>query len=341
MRKYLALFIAILLCLSLAACGRELGGSSAIEVVNEATGPNAWKVTIERIDLNKSKNKKYVKLAKPFRNTEHIFKEAKYFDVRTVLDEVEKEPDPWDYAWEYEETEELLEKQRPWNDTTEIMIRFFCADETNGIYESELLVRHKVSGKTKLLTTGRFCHASGTKLRVTKILSDTQFLYKREDIDGGPTQYFLYDEEIGETICVFSDAQELCDLSEERYLWRDSDTNTLYLIDLRELASGNKNVKRALVHWDSDYSSSITFLSWDKRFVYMRLYRRSDRTKLRGVYDVNSGEQVALFEIPVSNDHTTTGYSVVLISKKLEFVCYGGDKVDAMYRIQYDSNPNR
>jgi len=208
--------------------------------------------------------------------------EPKYFDVEAYEREADDGPYP-----------------RNWNDAKELELRFTDKDEYNGY--GELLIRDKATGETERVAKGSYSDCGGTALGVTKILSDTQFLYYKMDTDGGPDFYYLYDRRIGESVCVYSSVLGyLCDLGGGRYLWLDWDEDTwytLYLIDMRALEAGEKDAKRTLVRWDWDcYATNICQLSPDKRFVSMVLIRQPDYTRFRGVYDVDTGEQVELID---------------------------------------------
>jgi len=175
-----------------------------------------------------------------------------------------------------------------------------------------LLVRDRETGETQPISKGGFGGDDGVVFTVDEIFSDTRFLYRRYYWNYGPDCYYIYDSQLGGNICVSSDDYgELCDLGNERYLWCETNIGLgsgLYLIDMGALAAGSKDAKRTLFNWGSEYSGDILHLSSDRRFVYVELYRYSDDTRNRGVYDTETGEQLAFFELPFSNDHTITGH---------------------------------
>jgi len=330
------LLCAVLLCLLLAGlcgCGKQA----------QTVAPGPWGVTIEEIDLSKPENKKYIKWAKEYHanweSYSKIFSAPNYFNVEAYVNQMGEEPDPWTYVWEDEENKELLEMHRSWNDTKELVIRATYENEYSGY--NELLVREKATGETEQIAKGGISEFDAGSFSVLDVISDTRFLYRLSYYNYGPSQYYLYDLEIGGSICVASSELDmLCDLGNERYLWCDNEQTvgkrTLYLIDMRALEAGKKGAKLELVSWDSDYSSRIKHLSSDKRFVYMSLFRYSDGTMHRGIYNVETGEQVVDFELP---DQLVS--DLILINDDLEygmkwFYSEDGPEVNLFYIIRYD-----
>ena len=331
MKRLICILLVGLLAAGVMGCGQV-----------QTVTPGPWGVTIERVDLSKPENQKYLNWAK--RQNKHLTWTSfwrtlkvlpKYYWVEILTKDILKNRrhDPWTHE---EDTDILREKHRPWNDTKELVIRETDTNEADYGWEwrIELLVRDKATGETECIDYGSDNGHDGVVFDPIAILSDTRILYHKWHWDGGFNgDRFLYDLAIGERICV--SGGHLCDLGNRRYLWGDG--NALYLIDLRALEAGKKEAKRELINWGDDYGfTGIKYLSSDKRFVYVQLYRYSDNTLHRGVYDTNSGEQVALFELPLSNDHTPTEHGMSFISDDLECISYGGDDVDALYLIHYN-----
>lgn len=306
-----------LLCLLAAGCSGcgEQGPKTA-------TGP--WNVTVERIDLDKPENQKYIDWAKN-RRYQSTFSKPKYFDVepyrKAYWEQMGKALDPWTYKTPWE-------KCRPWNETKELVVRETYTSESSGY--SEFLVRDKATGKTEQIAKGGFLDGEGgVGFDVIQILGDTRFLYSRcHPDDGGAWWYYLYDPTIWGSICVASDINgDLCDLGNGRYLWNnyggwDENGRGLYLIDMRAFEAGENDAKQRLFPWHSGESGEIRHLSSDKRFVYMDIdiYKTG---RCRGVYDTDTGEQAAFFAMPENSGEG------VLIGDDLEYVYnWSGDADD-------------
>ena len=318
----------VLLCLSLAGslgCGKQ-------EVV-ETTGP--WGVTIEQIDLDDPENQQYIDWAKkrPHANT---FEPPEYFSEWAHERRTDEEDDAWTYVWADKEKNMPLEKYRSWNKKKELVVRFLHKDDFDG--DKELLVRDKASGKTVPIAQGVFDVIYDN----IRIISKTRFIYDVWYWDGcGIEQSFVYDLETGDSICYWSMGKGLCDLGDEQYLWCDwneSAGSSLYLIDMRALEAEKKEAKRALFIWGNGYGGNIAHLSSDKRFVYVNLYYRPDNTLHRGVYDVETGEQVAFFEMPGYHENS------VLIGDDMEYRYQTAGSADdptilSFCIIHYDMEP--
>jgi len=344
------LLCAVLLCLlvvGLCGCGKQ-GVVEELSTVPSTSQPMAvpqkisehpWGVTIEQIDLDDPENQKYIDWAKGHQY-ERSFNRPDYFDVEVYVKQADEEPDPWIRVWENKKKNMLRERHRPWNDAKELVIRYVYSDEYSG--HKELLVRDKATGETECIDKGGFYDANGVVFDPVVVLDDTRFLYSRYYWDSGdPDMYYIYDLEIGERICVAGSG--LCDLGNGPHLWSDSgmgiEGGVLYLIDMRELEAGKKEAKKELVRWGSDYYAvEIYHLSSDRRFVYLDFSLDSEhtgyRTRHRGVYDIETGGQVALFEIPDSR----AGYA--LISDDLEYGYYSAGNMDdptvhSFYIIHY------
>jgi len=279
----------------------------------------------------------------------NTFTEPDYFDVKTLLQppakeetpKQEEETDPWVRVGEYEKPGSAADSSRPWNETTEIVIRHTYDNEWEGTVE--LLTREKATGETKQVAKGYFGAYDGLAFFINKILSDTRFMYGQFYWDGaGDANYYLYDSDVGESICVASgDLDELCDLGGGRYLWCGGNLNgipehALYLIDVRKFDAGDKDARRTLFSWGGHYSGRISHISSDKRFLHVDLYSHSGGKSYRGIYDVDSGEQVALFELPDGRLEIK-----VLIADDLEYMCLPAfyyDNPDArdFYIFRYD-----
>ena len=337
-----------LLVAGLCSCGQVEVAEEASTAVTEATteaevamalSENPWAVTIEQIDLDDPENRVYIDWAKtkPNWHNTRTFNEPSYFDnidIWAYWERTREEPDPWTCIWEDAAKNVLREKRRPWNETKELVSRSVPDDEHRYEGYRELLIRDKATGATeRAVVTGY--DEWGPSIHVIEILSNTRFLYAL--IDNYSESFYLYDAEIGS---VSITGGSLCDLGERRYLWsdwREGFRGTLYLIDMRKLENGEKDAKRELVNWGRDYDGSIQYLSSDKRFVYINHHRSSDYTWHRGVYDIETGEQVAFFQWPgyVPNDNK------VLIRDDLEYVYYWAGDVDDptihyFYIIHYD-----
>ena len=337
MKRLICIALLCLLLAGLIGCGQAPPPeetAAAPETFTFTTGvvpvtqPNKWGVSIEHIDLSKPENKKHLDWAKKdYENRgsyPNTFKTPKYFDVeayrKAYWEQENKKPDPWVYVWEDEKAGKLREKHRPWNETKELVIRSTYESECEGY--RELLVRDKTTGETERIARGYFADYDGVVFDQVKILSDKQFLYHIWYWDGGDWGYYIYDLELGESICV-SGGYNLCDLGDGRYLWADTryvnvdGVSTLHLIDWRAFDAEKQDAKCTLVNWGDNYAVDIRHLSSDKRFVYVDLYRVFDGKRCRGVYDINTGEQVAFFEMP---DPRMDRW--VLISDDLEYAYY-------------------
>jgi len=311
---------AALLCLLLAglcSCGQtEVVEEASMTVTEKATeaavivlSDNPWGVTIERIDLDDPENQKYIDWAKKHRY-KTSFEAPNYFDAEAYRKQADEKPAPWTYVWENKKKNMLREMYQPWNETKELVIRNTYSDEDFGY--KELLIRDKATGETECIDKGGFSCSDGVVFDPVLAISDTQFLYNKFFWDGGSFGYYIYDLAIRERICV-SD-YGLCDLGNEQYLWSDiklkymDNENALYLIDMRALEAGGKGAKRMLASWGDYGFGEIRHLSSDKRFVYVNIHRWSAGNTMqhRRVYDISTGELVAVFDIPLDNDHTPT-----------------------------------
>ena len=315
-----------LLMAGVCSCG-QVEVAEVTETTTEADvialSENPWGVTIEQIDLDDPANQKYIDWAKEC-PTSNTFESPEYFSEWTHEMRTDKEPSSWTYVWANKKKNMPREKYRSWNETKELVVRFIHKNESDG--DKELLIRDKATGKTVQIAKGGF-----DTLYDIRIISDTRFLYDVSYWDGsGAEQSLVYDLETGDSICYRSIVwDKLCDLGNEQYLWSDRNRDAesgLYLIDASALATGNKNAKHTVFSWGSDYSGGIQYLSSDGRFVYVELYQFSDDTRNRGVYDVETGEQVALFELPLA--FTSVAYDYVLISDDLEYVYYSAGPVN-------------
>jgi len=315
-KRVLSVVLVCLLVAGVMGCGKQevweepSVPETTMEETTEAIklSENAWGVEIERIDLEKPENKHYIKWAKKKPNwyNTRTYSKPKYFDVDAYLNQADNEPYP-----------------RSWNETKELVVQSTNTSEWEGY--TELLVRDTVTGETECIDKGGFADFDGVVFDPVVILSDTQILYHRWYWDGGSGTYYLYDLAIGERILVSDNYGGLCDLGDGQYLWCDDEA--LYQVDAYALKAGEKNAKRTLVRCDSNYVfGDIHHLSSDKCFVYVNIYNRSDSTWHRGVYDVETGEQVAFFEIPVFTSGNI--YNYVLIDDDLEYVYNWAGNVD-------------
>jgi len=349
MKRVLCVTLLCLLMAGLMGCGEvvqpEATTTTKATLQTIALGKQ-WGVTIERIDLSKPENKKYIDWAKGSRYSKN-FSAPEYFDVEPYWQAYQEMWEEERKLWttcdlEDEAAYKLQESCRPWNEAKELVIRStYEENEWDGFME--FLVRDKATGETQLIAKGHDADYDGVVFDTINYLSDTRVLYHMWYWDGGDWGYYIYDLEIGESICVTGG--DLCDLGNGRYLWIDQryvnvdSVSTLHLIDMRAFESGKKGAKSTLVNWGDDYSASITHLSSDKRFVYVYLHRLSDYARLRGVYDVNTGEQIALFEMPDVQMTAADGWG--LINDELEYIYnWAGNVEDPdilwFYVIRYD-----
>ncbi|MCL2507992.1 MAG: hypothetical protein FWF05_02315 [Oscillospiraceae bacterium] len=331
MKKLFAVTLCLAL-LTLCACGDGKDKSSVPS--------GEWDVSIENIDPGKPENKEYIDWAKEKGRDfwSATFSEPEYFDVDSYATQANKDAAAWIDVWEDEANGKRRERYCSWNDTKDLVICFEHIDEESS--NKELLIRDKATGKTETVAKG-----SNRGVFDVYILSGTRFLYRQDkDWNYGPFWWYIYDMELGGEICVASsDGGDLCDLGDERYLWSDWNNigdveNALYLIDMRAFAAGSKDAKRELFRWGGDYFGLFLHLSSDKRFVYMNIYA-SFTEFYRGVYNVDTGEQVAFFEIQADRIDSFNGYA--LINDELEYLYeatdnYNDPDIKFFYVIRYD-----
>jgi len=344
-----------LLCAALAGlcgCGEvalpeETTATSAAETTEAfsiAVAQPQWGVSIEQVDLRKPENKKYLDWAKEDyakRNVLSKINAPECFDIIPYLEKRGEFPyDDWATVGEYGKPGSVFERQRDWNDTKELVIR---DTYKSGIFDGdrEFFVRDKATGKTALIDAGSLWDIGGVVFDEVTILSDKQFLYHMWILDSGEVGYFLYDLEVGYSVCVALHSTNLSDLGKEQYLWCENhwysdNVSVLHMINMRDFNAGKKDAKRTLINFGSDYGAEISHLSMDKRFVHMELYRYSDNTRHRGIYNIDTGEQVAFFEYPDSRLDRWT-----LINDEVEYAYYSaeienGHEDAAFYIIRYD-----
>lgn len=330
MKRVLRIGLICLLAAGLAGCGQTKPA---------AAGP--WGVTVEEIDLDKPENQKYVKWAKRQEKTLEwtLFWPALKMMPKYYWFDILKSTMPGNRA-----NDPRVNQLLPWNDTKEVVFRDVAEDEHEA--HTALLVRDKATGETEQIDECRSHPDALIIFDAVMILSDTQILYHKWHLDGSfINEYFLYDLRIGERVCVSSDRCDLCDLGKKRYLWFEQQEGAIYLIDACALKAGEKDAKRTLVRWDSDYGyRNIHHLSSDKRFVFVEFYRGSDDTRHRGVYNVETGEQVALVE--TSHLPASIWDAWVFINNDMEYGYRAtGDAddttIDSFYIIHYDRTGGR
>ena len=339
MKKLLGILLLGLVLTGLFGCGEASSDAFAEWPMTAAENP--WRITTEKIDLDKPKNRKYIDWAREDRAginwragplAPRTYSTPKYFDTEPYLGQANVEPYPIS-----------------WNETMELVVENTRTSEFGGY--TELLVRDKATGETKKIAKGSFSDCDNIVFDVHEILSDTRFLYSQWYVDGGGPWYYLYDLNVGGSIGVAGidnyDRETLCDLGDGRYLWNnrdryEGDERGLYLIDMSAFEAGGKSARRMLVPWSEQDSGSILHLSSDKRFVYMELYQGFDHTWRRAVYDVETGEPVALFELP--GNAVGAPENSVLMGDDLEYVYNWGGSMDdpTIYSfciIRYDMEP--
>jgi len=282
------------------------------------TSPDAWNVTIEQIDLSKPVNKKYID----------------WYEAKEA--EPDEKTDPWDYVWEDKDKKLLREKYQTWNDEIELVVQYTPALATNAtgddetLYDIEFLTRSISTKETQLIAEGYWSYfdwATGTIYDVVEILSDTHILYEKNDYCadcGDSLSYYLYDWETGESSYVAGDGLHYLDDMQYLFIERDEENkDCVYLSNLRKLIAGEEDAKRQVCQLP-EYGY-IEHFSQDMRFVYLLLLDSEyNLHSHRVIYSIETGKQVADFQLPVhyhnsSNHYTVDGHFSALINDVLEY----------------------
>jgi len=303
MKRLLCVLCVLCAVLLLVGCGQA------------ADAPEPWNVTIEQVDLNKPENRQYID----------------WFEEKDAEPDVK--PDPWSYVWEDDENKTLREKYQPWSGTTELVIQYTPAlateatwdDETS--YRVEFLARSKATKETQLISEGHWSYldwATGVIYTAVDILSDTQIFYEKNDYCadcGDSCSYYLYDRETGKSTLVADPGLAGGGLhyqDDMRYLsfgW-EGDRTCLYQIDLRKLIAGKQDAKRLICRLDS--FGYIEHISQDRRFVYLRRFDNDYNCyPHREIYNIDSGERVAEFQLPV-HDYGYSNYDTLTYSALID-----------------------
>jgi len=245
----------------------------------------------------------------------------------------DKEPQACDITWIDVPGQDfkLRNLRRDWDATTEIVVEH--SNVTNRSADVKFFLRNKATGAIEMIAELKnwLFDFPITWFYVQSILDDRYLLYLEYTWDGWT--YYLYDRKNKSRILV--GGGEPVELNDTQLLymeWDTPQTNMLKLIDARKFAAGDKNAKRTVVQFDRACVGSIAHVSHDKRFVHVNLYRWSDAAEFRGIYDIETGAQVAFFELP------WWAPNMVLVNDGLEYVYwedYNGG-LEYFYVIRYE-----
>ena len=122
-------------------------------------------------------------------------------------------------VWIY--NEEAAERYFLWNGKTELVVQSFPNELDDNYTTERLSARDIATGKTVWIAETSYCPEGGKTFRL-EILSDTQILYKKIDLDGGPDEYYFYDHETGKSIRVADDPSR-----QDLYKWLFKNAPTL------------------------------------------------------------------------------------------------------------------
>jgi len=279
--------------------------------------------TVEEIDLSLPESQQYI----DWYNAMVAERIANPYAWRPA----DKNPELCDITWidvpdPYGQTTKLRNLRRDWDETTEIVIEH--SSITDSRIDQKFFLRNKLTSAEEMIVDYTYTNFGFpiTWFYVQSILDDRYLLYLDYTWDGH--SYYLYDRVTKKKTYVAIEMLELSDTQLFYLHLRSSSTYSLALVDARKLAAGDRNARRILVQFDDDYHASIYYISHDKRFVHVDLSSWSGDGNYRAIYDVETGAQVAFFEIP-------WGPRRELVSDDLEYIYWDDPNYESGFRYFY------
>lgn len=300
----------------------------APSVAVESSG--VWKVTMQTLDMENPEDTRYIEQVQAKEDNRFVSVKGQIdaWETYFARKEKEKEDALWTYVWADEKKETLTEQYRPWHGSIEFVVRYIKLREREPMvdYERrEFLLRDKSTGKTKLLISANLSDTYATanyyEYDVLRIFDDTHFLYEEyyTDFDGAfRWNCYLYDAKTKKSTLIYTTDGNPIALDDMVYLcvFKDYDAGKAYLRlnDVPKMIAGKDNAVRDIARWrifdppdkptenDMYLSLQLNYVSKDKRYVYMTLSKDyNGRDDLRAVYDIETGEEMARFDLDMSN----------------------------------------